>query len=140
MVKKVGDIIARQIQNNIEEEDFYLSDAWRRARYQVLMKYGSICQCCGAKPPFVSIHVDHIKPKSKFPDLALDLDNLQVLCEACNFGKSNVYITDHRPHDRQFGDGDKYDILIERQEGGELLSDVDKDFIRRYLLQAGRWR
>jgi len=32
-------------------------------------------------------HVDHIKPKSKYPDLAYDKTNLQVLCEECNIGK-----------------------------------------------------
>jgi len=43
------------------------------------------------------IHVDHIKPRSKFPELELVFDNLQVLCDDCNIGKSNVDSTDFRP-------------------------------------------
>ena len=39
------------------------------------------------------MHVDHVKPRSKFPELALDLSNLQVLCNLCNVAKSNVDMT-----------------------------------------------
>ena len=42
------------------------------------------------------IHVDHIKPRSKYPELELDINNLQVLCEDCNIGKSNIDETDWR--------------------------------------------
>lgn len=53
--------------------------------------------CCGANPSDgVKMHVDHIKPRSKFPELALVLDNLQILCEDCNLGKSNKDETDWR--------------------------------------------
>jgi 5-methylcytosine-specific restriction endonuclease McrA len=42
------------------------------------------------------MHVDHIKPRSKYPALELAEDNLQVLCELCNIGKSNTNETDWR--------------------------------------------
>jgi 5-methylcytosine-specific restriction endonuclease McrA len=42
------------------------------------------------------MHIDHIKPKSKFPDLALTEENLQILCRDCNLGKSNRFNTDFR--------------------------------------------
>ena len=45
----------------------------------------------------VEIHVDHIRPRSKFPKLELDFDNLQVLCKSCNKEKSNLHSTDYRP-------------------------------------------
>jgi hypothetical protein len=35
------------------------------------------------------LHVDHVKPRSKYPELALDLDNLQILCAACNTRKGD---------------------------------------------------
>ena len=77
---------------------FLQSDAWYSLRYQALKKYGRRCMCCGATPDDgAKIHVDHIKPRSKFPDLALEIENLQILCKACNFGKSNVDISDFRP-------------------------------------------
>ncbi|RYZ77711.1 MAG: hypothetical protein EOP05_00795 [Proteobacteria bacterium] len=43
-----------------------------------------------------AMHVDHIKPRSKYPHLELEFSNLQVLCRQCNFGKSNKYEDDFR--------------------------------------------
>ena len=73
---------------------FYKSWEWKKARFETLKKYGSKCMCCGAVERIV---VDHIKPRSKFPHLELDLNNLQVLCNDCNMGKSNDDTTDFRP-------------------------------------------
>lgn len=79
--------------------DFYYSKEWRALRYRVLREYGARCQCCGATPETSKqVHVDHIKPRSKFPHLELEFSNLQVLCEDCNLGKSNIDDTDWRPN------------------------------------------
>ena len=81
-----------------EYNDFYKSDAWRKVRYEVLKKYGAVCLCCGAKAGNgVVIHVDHIKPRSRYPALELDFDNLQPLCEDCNIAKGHTDETDWRP-------------------------------------------
>lgn len=78
-------------------KDFCDSDAWKRLRYQALKKYGARCMCCGAtRADGVQIHVDHVKPKSKYPELALSLSNLQILCEPCNIGKGAWDETDWR--------------------------------------------
>lgn len=42
-------------------------------------------------------HVDHIKPRSRFKELELDPNNMQILCEACNMEKSNKNEIDYRP-------------------------------------------
>ena len=77
--------------------DFYRSPEWLSVRYAALKKHGRICAVCGAVPgPGVAIHVDHIKPRSRFPNLALEIDNLQVLCAACNLGKGNSDEVDWR--------------------------------------------
>jgi Restriction endonuclease len=78
-------------------DKFLMSEAWMKLRYQVLRHYGRKCMCCGRKPPEVEIHVDHIKPRSKFPALSLDFNNLQVLCKECNLGKSAWDESDWRP-------------------------------------------
>lgn len=75
---------------------FYNSLEWKKIRYKVLVKYGGKCQCCGENGKNKKIHVDHIKPKSKHWDLRLDINNLQVLCEDCNFGKLHIDQTDWR--------------------------------------------
>lgn len=77
--------------------DFFSTGPWKRVRYKALVKYGNRCQCCGASPRDGAVlQADHIKPRSKYPELALSLDNLQVLCKDCNQGKSNVDETDWR--------------------------------------------
>ena len=73
---------------------FYKTREWRDVRYKALVRFGKKCQACGETGGY--IHVDHIMPRSLHPDLELQLDNLQVLCEACNIGKSNKDTTDWR--------------------------------------------
>ncbi len=76
---------------------FYSSREWRKLRYEALVKHGNSCMVCGASPmDGIVIHVDHIKPRSLHPELALKLDNLQILCKDCNLGKSNIDDTDWR--------------------------------------------
>ena len=36
-------------------------------------------------------NIDHIKPRKFFPELALDILNLQLLCAKCNKRKGNKY-------------------------------------------------
>lgn len=79
-------------------EGFYWSDAWRQLRYRRLVESGGRCQACGrTAKDGVIIHVDHIKPRSKYPELELAYDNTQVLCDDCNIGKLHIYETDWRP-------------------------------------------
>lgn len=70
------------------QADFYRTKAWRDVRYKVLSESDKRCQLCGTSPEQGStMHVDHIKPRSLYPDLALEENNLQILCEDCNIGK-----------------------------------------------------
>lgn len=75
---------------------FYLCREWRELRYRMFREWSWKCMSCGRTPPEVKIHVDHIKPRSKYPDLELSIENLQLLCEDCNMGKSNLYEDDLR--------------------------------------------
>lgn len=81
-----------------EAKAFYSSEKWRAVRFIALKRSKGECCLCGRsnRAHGVILHVDHIKPKSRFPKLALDLNNLQVLCEDCNLGKSNRDTTDWR--------------------------------------------
>lgn len=82
----------------LKSDKFLNSHEWAKVRYKVLVKYGAICQCCGAsKESGRVMNVDHIKPRKTHPHLALDENNLQVLCSTCNKGKSNWDSTDWRP-------------------------------------------
>jgi 5-methylcytosine-specific restriction endonuclease McrA len=82
---------------DVVADSFLATYEWRRVRMMALKKYGARCQCCGASPADGAVmNVDHIKPRRIFPYLALDLDNLQVLCHDCNHGKGNWDMTDWR--------------------------------------------
>jgi HNH endonuclease len=79
---------------------FYRSHRWRRARIDALEgnreRYGALtCECCLTHAT-EQWHVDHIRPRSSHPVLALEPMNLQVLCAACNLGKGIRYATDWR--------------------------------------------
>jgi hypothetical protein len=77
--------------------EFLLSYEWRKLRMEVIKERGARCECCGSTPKDgIRINVDHIKPRRKFPHLALAKTNLQVLCEDCNHGKGNWDETDWR--------------------------------------------
>ena len=75
------------------EPSFYLTPEWYTLRCKILRMYGSKCMKCGSVK---NIAVDHIKPRSLYPDLALCEDNMQVLCRRCNSSKSNRHETDYR--------------------------------------------
>lgn len=79
-----------------KSEVFLSSREWKKLRFKAFVKFGRRCMCCGSKPPDVILHVDHIKPRYNYPELALELGNLQVLCADCNQGKGAKYETDFR--------------------------------------------
>lgn len=82
---------------DVKSDAFLLSYEWRKVRMVALVRDGARCACCGATPrDGAQMNVDHIKPRRLFPDLALDPNNLQVLCHECNHGKGNWDSTDWR--------------------------------------------
>jgi 5-methylcytosine-specific restriction endonuclease McrA len=83
--------------------DFLRSDQWTRLRYDAREHNRRIhgrncCAACGQRGGANGrkLNVDHIYPRKHFPQLALILENLQVLCADCNKGKGNRYATDWR--------------------------------------------
>ena len=83
--------------SRLAKRGFFASAQWKRLRYATIQKHGAQCAAC--KATNVKVHVDHIKPISKRWDLRLDPNNLQVLCEDCNLGKSDLDETDWREPD-----------------------------------------
>ena len=60
-----------------------------RLRALVLMRDGGRCQLCGAEAKDgAKLQIDHVVPWANGGNTKLA--NLQVLCEVCNIGKSNV--------------------------------------------------
>lgn len=60
-----------------------------RLRALALMRDGGRCQLCGAEAKDgAKLHIDHVIPWANGGETKLA--NLQVLCEVCNIGKSNI--------------------------------------------------
>ncbi len=94
--KKNGEIKWISKEQAVLKYAFYESKEWRKLRYDTLIKFGRKCMVCFRTN--IEMHVDHIKPISKFPEFALDIQNLQVLCMDCNLGKGNSDSIDWRPN------------------------------------------
>lgn len=81
----------------VSSDAFLSSYQWRKLRMEALIKHGRRCMCCGATPSTGAVmNVDHIKPRKRYPELALEINNLQILCHDCNHGKGNWNETDWR--------------------------------------------
>lgn len=63
------------------------SKVWPKLREAALAIHGHKCNQC--QSTVAPLHVDHIKPIKHYPELALDLSNLQVLCAPCNLRKGD---------------------------------------------------
>jgi hypothetical protein len=89
------DLWSRRANEHVSKAEggFYQTTEWIVLRQRVLDHYGSVCMKCGGTD---TPSVDHIKPRSLFPALELEFDNMQVLCKPCNSGKSNRHETDYR--------------------------------------------
>lgn len=95
-----GDHPSRWTAAMIASDEFLRTPAWGRVRYDALLANDGRCECCGrGKHDGVRLNVDHVKPRKAYPQLALDVRNLQVLCggtAGCNAGKGNRDATDWR--------------------------------------------
>lgn len=64
-----------------------------KVRARVLDRFGHTCMSCGAAPPEVILHVDHVIPVDLarkygvYDELIEDDLNLAPFCEECNLGK-----------------------------------------------------
>lgn len=93
--KKSANEIAKEIRYT--RDPFLMSFEWKVLRRRAIETYGAKCMKCGRCPSDPKkINVDHVKPRKLFPHLALDFDNLQVLCAPCNKEKGNKNQIDYR--------------------------------------------
>jgi hypothetical protein len=116
LIKELTDKILRSELKRIETEQleytaFSISPEWREIRAAVIRRDGRICKHCRSHPKtylcalvlwafrgfgmsssmrirnLYDVTVDHILLRSRYPELALDINNLQVLCRRCNSSK-----------------------------------------------------
>lgn len=64
---------------------FFNSTRWKSLRNLALRRDDGICQECKRNGRMATGNqIDHIKPRSKFPELAYEIENLQTLCARCH--------------------------------------------------------
>jgi 5-methylcytosine-specific restriction endonuclease McrA len=60
---------------------------WKQQQYKKLVD--GKCPGCGQQLPSIEhFQIDHIKPISRYPALAIDCKNLRLLCGPCNLRKT----------------------------------------------------
>lgn len=103
--------------------------AWKIIRFKALAQFKGKCVCCGRNPNDhnVILHVDHIKPKFKYPELAFELSNLQVLCEDCNMGKGCSDETDFLSLSNTTRQTLKDDTIIEEDKKSKFKRLIGSD-------------
>jgi len=78
-------------------DTFYSTPAWRALRRQALKRDRYQCVLCRADlRKLGSSRVDHIKPRRRWPELALVLANLRSLCATCDNRQSREKL--EHPH------------------------------------------
>ena len=73
-----------------QADPFYLSKAWRTVRAEALRRDHGMCVRCmerfmnGGEKPRLAVMVHHKKSRKEYPELELDLGNLESLCDICH--------------------------------------------------------
>jgi hypothetical protein len=94
LLLKMSTLTSNEIGNLIKQssDGFLHTKEWKNLRQQAIEIYGKQCAICKVVPNKKNpCNIDHIKPRKFFPELALDILNLQLLCAKCNKRKGNKY-------------------------------------------------
>ena len=89
---KKNPLLSERNRTNNPQKKGKLSSTWKGgcAEYrkrEALTRDDYTCQICGMREIEIMV-VDHIKPKSIFPELRLEINNLMTLCPNCHARKT----------------------------------------------------
>ena len=76
---------SQQMARRVSGELFLRTREWIAVRNRYLATVEHVCATCGSTHRIV---VDHVLPRSRYPELALTPSNFQVLCWDCNMSKA----------------------------------------------------
>lgn len=113
---------------NIQSSNNYLI-----YKEQLVKDFRDLCGYCGKNRNyfFDNFQIDHFRPKSKYPDLKNDYNNLVLSCPICNRNKSDDWPTNDKNvyHNDSIGYVDpaskEFDEVFYRYEDGNIFSNYD---------------
>ena len=113
---------------NIQSSNNYLI-----YKEQLVKDFRDLCGSCGKNRNyfFDNFQIDHFRPKSKYPDLKNDYNNLVLSCPICNRNKSDDWPTNDKNvyHNDSIGYVDpaskEFDEVFYRDEDGNIFSNYD---------------
>lgn len=73
--------------SRLADKRFYASAAWLRLRSAFLAEHPLCVDCERAGRVTEAKHVHHLKERKDHPELALEWNNLEALCQPCHNGK-----------------------------------------------------
>jgi 5-methylcytosine-specific restriction endonuclease McrA len=88
-LKQMADSINKKYEPRTQFEkwrDSIDGQYWKQKQY---LHQKRCCAICNKPIPLEGSHIDHIKPISLHPELAVDIENLQIACPPCNISKGN---------------------------------------------------
>lgn len=74
-------------ETNKERKKLLNSKRWRDLRERVIKRDGGMCNRCWSSLGIIennNLQVHHIKPRSEYPELMFETDNLITVCKTCN--------------------------------------------------------
>lgn len=92
----------------------------KRLRFLVFRRDGYTCVYCGAMPPQVQLHVDHIRPVASGGTNAIW--NLVTACAPCNLGKGTL------SPETPARSSNKYEDMYDGWEDDAQVATCDPDF------------
>lgn len=113
---------------------------FRTLKPELLAKFNNQCAYCGTKlyDPLMA-DVEHFYPKSLYPHLMQDVDNLLIACRACNMIKSNKFPIDEDGNPLLINPAtEKYSDHIARLDNGYLEGLTERGRETISVLQLNR--
>lgn len=95
-IKKIKSKVKRRVKyleklKNGSSKIFYESKEWNNLCSDFLRYNKNVCCKCGeTKNHNRNLIVEHIKPRNKFPELSLEISNLEIYCKKCLEEKMEV--------------------------------------------------
>lgn len=74
-------------EQNKERKKQLNSKRWKSLRERIIKRDGGMCNRCWVQLNLIennNLQVHHIKPRSEYPELMYDPDNLITVCKTCN--------------------------------------------------------